>query len=132
MVLYKRGCQVITVRLFASIHGTTILFGSNSCCHLNIRIGCLENTILPFVMMLFAIVLYFLSKTIIKKISRTFYYKGILLANSFSLVLFYFSGNYLVVRAFSLAANAEITTGHDIHLHYSFMVLPLLPILFLL
>jgi hypothetical protein len=52
------------------------------------ELGVTEN-ILPFVMMLFAIVLYFLSKTI-KKISRTFYYKGILLANSFSLVLFIF------------------------------------------
>jgi hypothetical protein len=83
-------------------------------------------------MMLFAIVLYFLSKTIIKKISRTFYYKGILLANSFSLVLFYFSGNYLVVRAFSLAANAEITTGHDISFALFFYGFTFVPILFLL
>jgi hypothetical protein len=43
---------------------------------------------LPFVMMLFAIVLYF-SKTIIKKLVEPFITKD-LLANSFSLVLFIF------------------------------------------
>jgi uncharacterized membrane protein YgcG len=79
------------------------------------ELGVTGKTILPFVMMLFALVLYFVSKTTIKKLVDPFYYKGILLANSFSLVLFYFSGNYLVVRELSiLLLNAEMTTGHDI------------------
>jgi hypothetical protein len=88
------------------------------------------KTILPFVMMLFAIVLYFLSKTIIK-ISRTFYYKGILLANSFSLVLFYFSEIICRRELSVLLLNAEITTGHDISFAFFYGFTFVVPLFYL-
>ncbi|CAM3100010.1 hypothetical protein [Flavobacterium frigoris] len=85
------------------------------------EIGTTGKTILPFVIMLFAAAIYFLSKTIISKLVPNFYYKGVLLANSFSLILFYLSGNYLVVRELSvLLLDAAIVPGHDISFAFFF------------
>lgn len=48
-------------------------------------------------------------------LSENYYYKGILLANSFCLVLFYLSCNYLVVRELSvMLLGNEILPGKDI------------------
>jgi hypothetical protein len=94
------------------------------------ELGSAGKTVLPFVMMLFAIVIYFFSKTIIPKVTRPFYHKGILLANSFSLILFYLSGNYLVLRELSvLLLAAEIAPDNYIpfvFFFYSFTFIVLL------
>lgn len=72
-------------------------------------------------MRLFAVVIYFLGKTIIPKVIRSFYHKGILLANSFSLIRFYFSGDYHVVRELSvLLLAAGIATDNDIPFAFFF------------
>jgi hypothetical protein len=77
--------------------------------------GTTGKTILPFVMMLFSAGIYFFSKTILKNLKMPFYHKGVLLANNFSLVLFYLSGNYLVVRELSVALLAvEVAPNNDI------------------
>jgi hypothetical protein len=77
--------------------------------------GSTGKTILPFVMMLFSAVIYFYSKVILKKLKIAFYQKGVLLANSFGLILFYLSGNYLVVRELSVALlGTEVAPDSDI------------------
>lgn len=77
--------------------------------------GSIGKTILPFVLMMYSAAIYFYSETMLKKLKTPFYHKGILLANSFSLVLFYLSGNYLVVRELSVALlGAEIAPNSDI------------------
>lgn len=85
------------------------------------ELGATGKTILPFVLMLFSAGIYFYSKPILKNLKTTFYYKGVLLANSFSLILFYLSGNYLVVRELSVALlGAEIAPNSDISFAYMF------------
>ena len=65
------------------------------------ELGTLGKTLLPFTLMAFALGLYLSSKRIIEQLKEPFYYKGLMLVNSFSLVLFYLSGNYMVVRELS-------------------------------
>lgn len=77
--------------------------------------GSTGKTILPFVTMLFSAGIYYCSKINLKKLKMPFYHKGILLANSFGLILFYLSGNYLVVRELSVALlGTEIAPNSDI------------------
>lgn len=68
----------------------------------------LGSVILPFVLMLYAIVIYYSSKRFLKNLEEPFYYNGILLMKSFSQILFYLSGNYFVVRELS----ASLTGGY--------------------
>jgi hypothetical protein len=75
---------------------------SGSLAYLMFELGTIGKSILPFVMMLFSGMLYFLSKKRIENLKSPYYLKGIQLANSFSLMLFYLSGNYLVVRELSI------------------------------
>lgn len=85
------------------------------------ELGATGKTILPFVLMLFSAGIYYSSKPILKNLKPTFYHKGVLLANSFSLILFYLSGNYLVVRELSVALlGAEIDPNSDISFAYFF------------
>ena len=65
------------------------------------ELGTHGKTLLPFTLMAFALGLYLSSKRIIEQLKEPFYYKGLMLVNSFSLVLFYLSGNYMVVRELS-------------------------------
>ena len=77
--------------------------------------GAIGKTILPFVALLFSAGFYFFTKKIMNNLSENYYYKGILLANSFCLVLFYLSCNYLVVRELSvMLLGNEILPGKDI------------------
>jgi hypothetical protein len=85
------------------------------------ELGDIGKNILPFVLMLFSVAVYFYSKTVLKNLKIAFYHKGILLANSFSLILFYLSGNYLVVRELSVALlGAQINPNSDISFAYFF------------
>ncbi|GGF21886.1 hypothetical protein [Flavobacterium limi] len=59
------------------------------------------QAILPFFMMFFGAGTYFLCRKLTKDLAEPYYYNGILLIKSISLILFYSSGNYLIVREFS-------------------------------
>lgn len=70
--------------------------------YLMFEFGTIGKSILPFVIMVFSAMLYFLSKKGFENLKSPYYAKGIELVNSFSLILFYLSGNYLVVRELSI------------------------------
>ncbi|HJS01753.1 MAG TPA: hypothetical protein VJ780_12545 [Flavobacterium sp.] len=79
------------------------------------EMGSLGKTILPFALMIYALIIYFISNRITQKIQFPFYHKGILLLKNFGLVLFYLSGNYLVVRELSeVLLETEIPANLDI------------------
>lgn len=59
------------------------------------------QAILPFFMMFYSVGTYFLCKKLNKDLTEPYYYNGILLIKSISLILFYLSGNYFIVREFS-------------------------------
>ena len=57
----------------------------------------------------------------INNLKESYYYNGLLLANSFCLVLFYLSCNYLVVRELSVEfLGNEVLPGQDIPFAYFF------------
>lgn len=83
--------------------------------------GNIAKTILPFTAMIFAVVFYFLTTKLINNLKESYYYNGLLLANSFCLVLFYLSCNYLVVRELSVELlGTEVEPGKDIPFAYFF------------
>jgi hypothetical protein len=65
------------------------------------------QAILPFFMMLFTAVTYYLCSNLIKKLKDFYYYNGIFLIKNTALVLFYLSGNYFIVREFSASLSEE-------------------------
>lgn len=83
--------------------------------------GQIGKAILPFVTMIFAAVFYFFTKEKIKRLRVIYYYNGLLLANSFCLILFYFSCNYLIVRELSVELlGTDVKPGSDIPFAYFF------------
>ena len=97
------------------------LSASSTLIYLLFQLGNIGKTILPFAMMLFAVAIYFFSKLSLDKITKPYYYKGIVIANSFALILFYLSGNYLVVRELSIALlGVEIPPNSDIPFAFFF------------
>jgi hypothetical protein len=71
--------------------------------------------------MLFSALFYFATKRINNKLKKKYYYDGLLLANSFCLVIFYLSCNYLVVRELSAEfLGNELLSGEDISFSYFF------------
>ncbi|WP_269235882.1 hypothetical protein [Flavobacterium flavigenum] len=66
------------------------------------------QAILPFFMMFFGAATYFSCKKLISGLTEPYYYNGILLIKSISLILFYLSGNYMIVRELS----ANLTGGY--------------------
>lgn len=108
LLCYLRYVHLSMVLLFC-------LAATSSLIYTLFELGSTGKTILPFVMMLFSAGIYFYSKIILEDLKKPFYHKGILLANSFSLVLFYLSGNYLVVRELSVALlGSQIAPNSDI------------------
>ena len=95
--------------------------------------GDIGKAILPFVAMIFAGAFYFLTKKIMNRLTENYYYNGLLLANSFCLVLFYLSCNYLVVRELSAALlGAEVKPGTDIPFAFFFYAFTfIVPIVYL-
>lgn len=91
------------------------------------------QAILPFVMMLFSIGTYYFCKNRIEKLTEVYYYNGILLIKSVSLVLLYLSGNYFVVREFSASlANTYYEISPEIPLAWFFWCFTILiPIVYL-
>lgn len=79
------------------------------------ELGAIGKTLLPFIIMLFAAVFYFISRNSLEKLKIAYYYNGILLINNYTLILFYLAGNYLVVRELSvILLGNEIPKGQDI------------------
>jgi len=83
--------------------------------------GDLGKAILPFTAMILAAIFYFVTKKLINNLDESYYYNGLLLANSFCLVLFYLSCNYLVVRELSAELlGTEVKPGTDIPFAFFF------------
>lgn len=59
------------------------------------------QAILPFFMMFYGAGTYFLCERLNRNLIEPYYYNGIILIKSISLILFYLSGNYFIVREFS-------------------------------
>jgi len=95
--------------------------------------GQIGKAILPFVTMIFAAVFYFFTKEKIKRLKVIYYYNGLLLANSFCLILFYFSCNYLIVRELSVELlGTDVKPGSDIPFAYFFYAFTLIvPLIYL-
>lgn len=79
------------------------------------------HPLLPFLMMAFAIAIYYGSKTALQNLGTSFYYNGLLLVQNFALILFYVSGNYLVVRELSIELlGQDVAVGSDIPFAFFF------------
>ncbi len=63
--------------------------------------------LMPFVMLLFAGITYFLITKKLRNLEKSYYRNGILVLQSFALLLFYFAGNYFVVRELSFEMQLE-------------------------
>jgi len=107
-LMYLRYIHLPSALIFCLAASAVLFYGM-------FEFGAIGKTILPFVAMLFSAGFYFFTKKIMNNLSENYYYKGILLANSFCLVLFYLSCNYLVVRELSvMLLGNEILPGKDI------------------
>lgn len=111
---YLRYLHISMALLFCLAFTATLIFG----------IFELDESIhafLPFIMMAYALVVYYISKTAVQKLATPFYYNGLLLSKNFALILFYFSGNYMVVRELSIELlKQDVTAGSDIPFAFLF------------
>lgn len=123
---YKRYLHLPSMFVFCMASSAVLFFGM-------FEIGDIGKTILPFAVMLVSAGFYFFTKSRIKNLTEVYYYSGLLLANSFCLVLFYLSCNYLVVRELSVALlDNEVLPGQDIPFAYFFYAFTfIVPILYL-
>lgn len=118
----------LSMALLLCLAGTTTLI------YAVFELGTLGKTILPFIMLLFSASIYFSSKLVLKKTTTFFYHQGILLTNSFSLILFYLAGNYLVVRELSFVLlGTEIAPKSDIPFALFFYIFTIIvPLVYLI
>jgi len=125
-VLYRRYLHLLSLLVFC-LASTAILFYGL------FEFGAIGKTILPFVAMIFAAVFYFFTKKTINNLKESYCYNGLLLTNSFCLILFYLSCNYLVVRELSVELlGSEVLPGQDIPFAIFFYAFTLIvPIVYL-
>lgn len=106
LVIYLAITVIATISYLRYIHLSSAFMAcigaTGSVAYLMFELGTIGKSILPFVMMVFSVLLYFLSKKTLNNLKLPYYLKGIQLVNGFSLILFYLSGNYLVVRELSI------------------------------
>ena len=97
------------------------------------ELGAVGKAILPFVLMVYGLSIYFICKKITKNFQFPFYHKGILLVKYFGLILFYIAGNYLVVRELSVVLlGKEIAPNSDIPFAWFFYIFTfIVPILYI-
>ncbi|RXM47808.1 hypothetical protein [Flavobacterium sp. YO12] len=125
-ITYKRYLHLLSMLVFCLASSAVLFFGM-------FEIGDIGKTILPFVAMLTAAGFYFFTKNRIKSLTEAYYYNGLLLANSFCLILFYLSCNYLVVRELSFELlGVDVLPGQDIQFAYFFYAFTfIVPIVYL-
>ena len=125
-VMYRRYLHLPSLLVFCLALSAVLFYGL-------FEFGDIGKTILPFVAMLFAAGFYFFTKKSIQSLTESYYYRGLLLAHSFCLILFYLSCNYLVVRELSvMLLDNEILPGSDIPFAYFFYAFTLIvPIIYL-
>ncbi|MDQ8015056.1 MAG: hypothetical protein REI96_21605 [Flavobacterium nitrogenifigens] len=126
LFMFLRYLHVLSMLVFC-LSATAFLFYGM------FEFGDIGKAILPFVAMIFAGAFYFLTKKMMNRLSEGYYYNGLLLANSFCLVLFYLSCNYLVVRELSAELlGTEVKPGTDIPFAYFFYAFTfIVPVLYL-
>jgi hypothetical protein len=113
-LMYLRYIHLPSALIFCLASSSVLFYGM-------FEFGTMGKTILPFVALLFSAGLYFFTKKGLNNFNENYYYKGILLANSFYLVLFYLSCNYLVVRELSvMLLGNKINPGEDIPFAFFF------------
>jgi hypothetical protein len=69
--------------------------------------------IMPFVLLVFAGIVYFFTTKKLKNLAFPYYKNGLLILKCFSLMLFYFAGNYFVVRELSFKMQLENLQMND-------------------
>ena len=126
LFMFLRYLHVLSMLVFCISATAFLFFGM-------FKFGDIGKAILPFVAMIFAGLFYFLTKKRINHLSKSYYYNGLLLANSFCLVLFYLSCNYLVVRELSAELlGTEVKPGTDIPFAFFFYTFTfIVPIVYL-
>ncbi|MEO8255194.1 MAG: hypothetical protein ABI554_12505 [Flavobacterium sp.] len=108
LISYLRYVNLISVLIFCVSSTATVAYSL-------LELGSIGKTILPFVLMLFAIGIYFLCRKFTQKVRFPFYHKGLLFLKNFGLILFYCAGNYFVVRELSeILLGIELTPNMDI------------------
>lgn len=125
-IMYRRYLHLPSLLVFCLASSAVLFYGL-------FEFGEIGKTILPFAAMISAAGFYFFTKKSIQNLTESYYYKGLLLSNSFCLILFYLSCNYLVVRELSvmLLAN-EVLPGKDIPFAYFFYAFTLIvPLVYL-
>ncbi|MFC4479231.1 hypothetical protein [Flavobacterium chungangensis] len=126
LFMFLRYLHVLSMLVFCISATAFLFFGM-------FKFGDIGKAILPFVAMIFAGLFYFLTKKRMNHQSKGYYYNGLLLANSFCLVLFYLSCNYLVVRELSAELlGTEVKPGTDIPFAFFFYAFTfIVPIVYL-
>lgn len=126
IIAYMRYLHVLSMLVFCFAASAVLFFGM-------FEIGDIGKTILPFIAMLASAGFYFFTKQRIKNLKESYYYNGLLLANSFCLILFYLSCNYLVVRELSSELlGIDVLPGQDIPFSYFFYAFTfIVPIVYL-
>lgn len=125
---YLRYVKLVSVLIFCIASTAAVAYGL-------FEMGSIGKTILPFALMFYAVIIYFVSNKLTQKVKFPFYHKGLLFLKNFCLVLFYCSGNYLVVRELSeVLLETEIPAKLDIPFAWFFYaftwIVPVLYILF--
>ncbi len=125
-IMYRRYLHLPSLLVFCLASSAVLFYGL-------FEFGAIGKTILPFAAMISAAGFYFSTKKSIHSLTERYYYKGLLLANNFCLILFYLSCNYLVVRELSvMLLGNEILPGTDIPFAYFFYAFTLIvPIIYL-
>lgn len=126
-LIYLRYIHLPSALIFCLASSAILFYGM-------FEFGAIGKTILPFVAMLFSAGFYFFTKKIMYNLRVNYYYKGVLSANSFCLILFYLSCNYLVVRELSvMLLGNEILPGKDIPFAFFFYAFTVIvPLIYLI
>ena len=116
LLTYLRYINRASTLIFCIASTATIAFGM-------FELGTLGKAILPFILMLYGLAIYFICRKLTKNFQFPFYHQGILLVKYFGLILFYFAGNYLVVRELSVVLlGNEIAPNSDIPFAWFFYI----------
>ena len=126
LLTYLRYINRVSVLIFCIASTATVAYTM-------FELGAVGKAILPFVLMVYGLSIYFICKKITENFQFPFYHKGILLVKYFGLILFYFAGNYLVVRELSVVLlGNEIAPNSDIPFAWFFYIFTfIVPILYI-